>query len=270
MSEKRWLIRTKSKQILGPASKKKIISLLEKNSLTKDDELSSGNGYWFWVREKDLVDKYLYNETKQGFNPISEAETKLGAYVVEEQPPEPISIPELETGQASEATPSFSPSPKEVVSPNQAGPEEPLFPSEDDLQFPEVVPIEPQDLALSSLKIESTESESDESGEESDDTVADIAEMLKPAVNTSEEDDEDEDEGSEPLIELERPSKKENKSKRSNDRYLLILLLLLIFTLAGVFYYYRTVLGKPIPIIGMSDAHAQDLNSLVKKKQLLS
>lgn len=75
--EKNWLIRTKNNHILGPVSKQKVRELLEKGSIKGDDELCSGNGYWFYVREKDLVEKYVLKDIPQDFNPVSEASTVL-------------------------------------------------------------------------------------------------------------------------------------------------------------------------------------------------
>lgn len=75
--KKEWLIRTKNNHILGPVSIKKVKELYDNGSIKAEDEVSCGNGYWFYVREKDLVDKYLNNEIRQGFNPVSEADTVL-------------------------------------------------------------------------------------------------------------------------------------------------------------------------------------------------
>lgn len=75
--ERNWLIRTTQYQILGPISKDKVIEFFKKGALGPDDELCSGNGYWFSIKEKDLVDKYLLGDIPQGFNPISEAPTVL-------------------------------------------------------------------------------------------------------------------------------------------------------------------------------------------------
>ena len=55
--EKNWLIRTKNNHILGPVSKQKVRDLLDKGAIKGDDELCSGNGYWFYVREKKLIEK---------------------------------------------------------------------------------------------------------------------------------------------------------------------------------------------------------------------
>lgn len=76
--KKNWLIRTKSNHILGPVSLDKVKSLIENSSLKDEDELCSGNGYWFSVKEKNLLQKYIYEAKKQSYNPISEAKSVLG------------------------------------------------------------------------------------------------------------------------------------------------------------------------------------------------
>lgn len=77
--EKNWLIRTKSNHILGPVSKEKVQELYKNGSIKADDEVCSGNGYWFFIREDDLVARYLIGDEPQGFNPISEAKDVLTA-----------------------------------------------------------------------------------------------------------------------------------------------------------------------------------------------
>lgn len=74
---KNWLIRTKSNHILGPVSKEKVLELYQNGSIKQDDEICSGNGYWFFIRESELVDKYLLGSNTQSFNPISEAKDVL-------------------------------------------------------------------------------------------------------------------------------------------------------------------------------------------------
>ena len=73
--EKNWLIRTHQNQILGPISKERVIELIRKGNLIGEDEICSGNGFWFQVREKELVEKHIYNDEKQNFNPVSEAKS---------------------------------------------------------------------------------------------------------------------------------------------------------------------------------------------------
>ena len=75
--EKNWLIRTRAKQILGPVGKQKVLDFVNKGSLTDEDEISSGNGYWFSIKEKDLLEKYVFGDIVQGFNPITEAPNVL-------------------------------------------------------------------------------------------------------------------------------------------------------------------------------------------------
>lgn len=70
---KEWLIRTKSNHILGPVSKEKLRELISNNSIKGDDEVCCGNGYWIFVREKELVTKYIFGEERQSFNPVQEA-----------------------------------------------------------------------------------------------------------------------------------------------------------------------------------------------------
>jgi len=123
LADKNWLIRTKNRQILGPATKQKVIELLEKGSLSGDDEVTCGNGYWFWVRERDLIEKYLYGDLPQSFNPISEAEDALTAK----------STADGITASMT-ATPAAKPSPKSDHA-NKEG--ENLLPENDDLAYPD-------------------------------------------------------------------------------------------------------------------------------------
>jgi hypothetical protein len=117
-NEKVWLIRTKNKQILGPVSKKKIIEFVERKSLQPDDEITRGNGYWFHVKEQDLLDKYVFGDVPQEFNPICEAKT----IVVKQEKPENTS--------------SFNPS-----KPNMGRRKEDTnekIPASDDLAYPDI------------------------------------------------------------------------------------------------------------------------------------
>lgn len=77
--QKNWLIRTKSNHILGPVSKEKVLELFKNGSIRAEDEICSGNGYWFFLREQEQVSTYLLGAEKQGFNPISEARDVLTA-----------------------------------------------------------------------------------------------------------------------------------------------------------------------------------------------
>jgi len=122
-SNRTWLIRTKQNKILGPVSKEKIIELVNSGSLTDEDELCSGNGYWFWLKETELVDKYVHGNSPQGFNPVAEASTMLantGAAPVGPEVVGPQSAPQ-------------------VASSSDDSEEEPLlFPEDDDLGYPDL------------------------------------------------------------------------------------------------------------------------------------
>ncbi|OFZ39117.1 MAG: hypothetical protein A2385_08065 [Bdellovibrionales bacterium RIFOXYB1_FULL_39_21] len=58
-------------------SRDKIVSLVEKNALGEEDELCSGNGFWFQVRDNEMIDKHLIGAALQDFNRISESVSVL-------------------------------------------------------------------------------------------------------------------------------------------------------------------------------------------------
>lgn len=80
--EKSWLIRTSRNQILGPISKEKLVELIKKSSLLPEDEICQGNGFWFKIREEELLQDYLYGSYTQNFNPITEAKPLTNLNVV--------------------------------------------------------------------------------------------------------------------------------------------------------------------------------------------
>ena len=74
--EKNWIIRSRKNyytQIVGPVSRAKIIELKDAQVLNPDVEICSGNGFWFWIKEDDLYQRYVIDEEIQSFDPISEA-----------------------------------------------------------------------------------------------------------------------------------------------------------------------------------------------------
>lgn len=75
--DKNWLIRTKTNHILGPISKEKVLELFHNGSIKPDDEVCSGNGFWFFIREDNMVKRFLLGKEVQGFNPVSEAKDVL-------------------------------------------------------------------------------------------------------------------------------------------------------------------------------------------------
>lgn len=399
MAEKNWLIRTKNNQILGPATKQKVIELIQKGSLTGEDEICCGNGYWFWIKEEDLLEKYVYGDISQGFNPISEAPDVLTAGG-RQTPLEPF------MGSAPKANQS-SPQKKQAPPSNE---EEMIFPNSEDLEYPdmgvssetssnmELEQVETQSPSHIEAAHESNESEesneeditrldlSDLSGqinemkaagqgklrEDSPSALNDSEEEIEllPSdddleypdlddvgtgeidLNIGEEDQSDdthplsehEDRGLGPAVALEqddlenegvkgnskgslskdlpelslppkaaahakahkkkKPLKRRSHSfsvdqdsldhdetsddfldgeellheqaqangqvKQRNDKYLFFILILVFVLIAVLFYYYRTILNKPLPFVGIASVQAQGLTTLGKKKTFYS
>ena len=56
---KNWLIRTSDKKILGPVTREKIIDLIKENKLSPVDEVCLGNDFWFYLKEKQFVQKFF-------------------------------------------------------------------------------------------------------------------------------------------------------------------------------------------------------------------
>ena len=132
VKEKNWLIRTTNFQILGPVSKEKIIEFVNKGSLKGDDEVTSGNGYWFLVKEKDLLEKYVLGDVPQTFNPITEAPNILTANTSPDQTGTHSKIPH--------STPSDNSDPRDGALPTDGDLEYPdmNLPASDDLEYPDV------------------------------------------------------------------------------------------------------------------------------------
>ncbi|MBC7537862.1 MAG: hypothetical protein H7281_03520 [Bacteriovorax sp.] len=122
--ERNWLIRTTQKQILGPVAKSKVLEFLQKGALGLNDEVTSGNGYWFSLKEKDLVDKYLLGDVPQGYNPISESKSILSK---RENPDKTTSL---------NATPVNK---TQVLKVGPLGPG--VIPSNTDLEYPDITLI---------------------------------------------------------------------------------------------------------------------------------
>ncbi len=121
--ERNWLIRTTQNQILGPVAKAKVLEFLQKGALGLNDEVTSGNGYWFSLKEKELVEKYLYGDVPQGYNPISE------------------SISVLSKLDNPDKTTSFSTAPANKTQVLQAAASGVAIPDSSDLEFPDITVI---------------------------------------------------------------------------------------------------------------------------------
>jgi len=281
MNEKNWLIRTARKKILGPISKKQVIDFLEKNSLMPEDEIVSGNGYWFSVKEKDLLDKYLYGDLKQPFNPISEAVSILSVRRREaDQTSSSTSIPGMRNPAKSKpSTLAKTPSKEDLEYPDMTGESGSLEP---------IIPLETHrsDKKPSPVKVESIEKFSGDTDENllpSNDDLEypDLQESIveesksnpiipiniktkdkvvpispnkksqKKVVTENVEVPKEEKEKIKTKKSISRTRKEAIKSNK-NDRYLYYIFVFLIILVLGAFFFYRKAMadeGKHLPFV---------------------
>lgn len=127
--ERNWLIRTAQNQILGPVAKQKLLEFIQKGALGMMDEVTSGNGYWFSLKEKDLVEKYLHGDLPQGYNPISESRSVLSR---KDNPDKTTSINTAPANHNVNATQIIK---LDLVGLNAA------VPKADDLELPNLAPV---------------------------------------------------------------------------------------------------------------------------------
>lgn len=158
--DRNWLIRTSQNQILGPVAKAKLLEFIQKGALGLTDEVASGNGYWFSLKEKDLVEKYLYGDVPQGYNPISESKSVLAR---RENPDKTSSINTAPANatqviKMSDLAPGLTPKNEDLEFPDISAPVvkagSPVLnldddngtklPAKDDLEFPDVNAIAAQ------------------------------------------------------------------------------------------------------------------------------
>jgi hypothetical protein len=123
-TERSWLIRTTQNQILGPVAKAKVLEFLQKGALGLSDEVCSGNGFWFSLKEKDLVEKFLYGDIPQGYNPISESKSVLS------KRDNPDKTTSLNTAPANKT---------QVLKSAHEGPG--IIPKSEDLEYPDITLI---------------------------------------------------------------------------------------------------------------------------------
>lgn len=134
--ERNWLIRTAQNQILGPVAKPKLLEFIQKGALGLMDEVSSGNGYWFSLKEKDLVEKYIYGDLPQGYNPISETPSVISRM---ENPDRTTSINNAPVNNGST-----------LKAPSTHG----MVPPKEDLDFPDITVVTKKPLL--NLELEDT------------------------------------------------------------------------------------------------------------------
>lgn len=125
---RKWLIRTNNNQIFGPVSKQKLIEFYNDKTISLDDEVCSGNGFWFYIREQELLEKFLLGEVDQPFNPISEAKDVLD-----------LKNPDAQIGDRR----SDSREESNLEDFSEAESSDAILPDQEDLEFPDT--LEPED-----------------------------------------------------------------------------------------------------------------------------
>jgi len=153
-----WLIRTSENKIFGPVSSAKILDLISRGSLKKNDEISGGNGYWVFVKESELVMKFLKENKTQPFNPINEASyVEISSYemdfidqtsVAKFPEAEDLEYPDIESTKGSVMGKVQSAADEEEMSLG----EKQSLPAQDDLEYPLDEPEESYTGDDSSLK----------------------------------------------------------------------------------------------------------------------
>lgn len=66
-----WIARTTEMNIVGPMTKEELVKKIAAGELIDSDEVTSGNGYWFWLKEENLLDKYIYGNEEQPFGYVA-------------------------------------------------------------------------------------------------------------------------------------------------------------------------------------------------------
>ena len=301
----KWLIRTTKKQIVGPVRIEKILELHANGHLNPDDELCSGNGYWFWVREVDLFSKFVENGISQSFNPISEAANVLT----------PTSKKQAKKQRQSDSTTNeditrvggINLNDLQESSIDEDSNDENILPVTDDLEFPKVDSVGKENKTSQSadntiseipqtapgLKEETQKPQVIETksggGEEilipSDDDLAypDMgdftAEILLPNVNAEKKESE-----KTTNLSIKKKNKKESKKREikrktkkikrreekvlpaRNDRLMGVFALIIIVLLGAIIFYYLDSKNLVKNAIFPTSAYAQ-VNTFYSKKK---
>jgi hypothetical protein len=249
--DKNWLIRTKNNHILGPVSKEKVRDLISNGSIKGDDEICSGDGYWLYIRETELVAKYILGDCLQGFNPVQEAKTVLSpGKNIEPKNDEEDMLP---AGNDLEY-PDMSKSDDVDVQ---------LLPENDDLEYPGDTTSD--DITMVSSINTSGDKNIDVRSSDSNEDVASLRKKKIPKkVNES---------SNNPPRLKKKPKQKNIKKKELNKSLISLKMIyvcvVIFFLVAVVSFYFRKSLfsefmNKVSSVVVFPSAHAQVLQS--KKK----
>ncbi len=303
--KKEWLIKNSNHEIIGPLSRDQVIAMIDGDKLVAEDELLKANGFWFWMHEKDLLQRFLYDNEPQGFNPISEAEDVLTANLTNEEagigPRPDLFINELKNDDEMTIEHSTVPGPNDLEYPN---PEDFI-----DMQ------IEDEDITLSEdatglfeqfhrgEKVDLREVEEGQGSEgilpegadlefpdpslqldlNVDEIIPESPEILGP--DESDTDDVFQAKNSNytdptspqvkmtsagDLQEIKKKVEMNAENKDSFSKVMIIVLLMIGFLFWSIFFYYKIVLNRPIlsqiSLPGIGTAYAQVVSPSLKKK----
>jgi hypothetical protein len=313
--ERNWVIRTYQKQILGPVSKQKLLEFIQKGSIGFTDEVCSGNGYWFSLKETELVDKYLYGDMPQSFNPVSESKSVLvhqnnkeittsfntskphlqvteansGQVVIPNS--DDLEYPDItlitaKVAESNDIT-TFIQLPKmpevlkvnvnkekEIIAKTNNENLEQVFPKGNDLEYPDMdiliskptqeleieedrdftIILKPdhdlvkenevkkQEVAPDKLSVKLELDIPKNSAETKVDKKLLYEKKVKVSTNIVHSPD--------PITKPTTPKVREvaKELEKRNDNYLFVIFFVVVFILCGIFFYYREILNKPLPI----------------------
>jgi len=266
---KDWLIRTKNNHILGPVTKDKIKQLISNGSIKGDDEVCSGNGYWVYIREQDLIARFIFGDEAQSFNPVQEIDPVLDDEFI--HPPESdLEYPHLDDGDQDE----FGN----------------LMPSGDDLEYPDLDSAQDSqmDATLVSMNLkdlpqEIVEDDEHQVSEDSEDYVQDDLDVINRPESIKKKVPKKRVRNPETGITKRKststiPRKRETQvkervnpqlKKSSLTKNVLYIFIILFFVFASLLLYYRKTAMKQLMPVGSliftSNAYAQ-VASVSKKK----
>jgi hypothetical protein len=259
---KNWLIRTKNNHILGPVSREKIKELIGNGTIKGDDEVCSGNGYWIYIREQELLSKYIMGGAEQGFNPVQEAQPSSKKPI--NVTPEPSTLPEQSDLEYPDME-NFKEKNDNQVDSGELSLDDSTAPPALDMESPDTSssadPVMDEGPPLSSENIENTSSSED--GEESN--VVSIKKNSNPQAEA-------------PLkAGKKRKGKKNNSSKtvkkpssKISMNFLYIMAIIFLLIAAISYKFKKTILNeinKRVSISIFSEAIAQDSAVNLKSKK---
>ncbi len=292
---KDWLIRTKNNHILGPVSKDKIKELISNGSIKGDDEICSGNGFWIYIREQDLVAKHIFEDNPQSFNPVQEAQATGKISPLQENPNNEVNEQTDESittvinlndiSDELNNTPSEpeSVSLKTTAQPSGEGAEvDAVYPSAEDLEYPDVEDIVlelkqeiPIDMEQDDQEIESDPLEFKEITKEVDITnlEAEVEETSEAGPSKVVSINSQHQVGEPPIPRLKRRRRPVNKkpapktSRFSSLMWYLFMVILLAVAIVGVLEKTKIIneINKRVQLEFFPPAYAQT-STLDKKK----